>query len=79
MPLWKFRTIEEMNAFADMQASNNAARLKALLVMMEGVAPPICRRGVQKFRTMEEADEERIAREKERAAACSERLRQADE
>jgi len=63
MPLWKFRTIDEMNASSAGPGGDGATRLEALLLNLEDITTPSARRGVQKFRTMEEANEERVERE----------------
>jgi hypothetical protein len=66
MPLWKFRSIEEMNASPAETRGDGASRLEALLACLGGIATSPGKRGVQKFRTPEEANEERLNREKER-------------
>jgi hypothetical protein len=63
MPLWKFRNVDEMNASTAGPRGDGAARLEALLLNLGDIITPSARRGVRKFRTMEEANEERAERE----------------
>jgi len=72
MPLWKFRTLEEMNASTAGPGGDSAARFESLITMMNSAVPSLYRRGVQKFRTMEEANEERLQRDIERARSLKE-------
>ncbi|MDQ7826827.1 MAG: hypothetical protein RDV48_28775 [Candidatus Eremiobacteraeota bacterium] len=73
VPLKKFRTIEEMNAGSAPEGGNSAARMEALAALMETMVPPLCRRGVRKFRTIEEANEARLTLERERAEKLREK------
>jgi hypothetical protein len=78
MPLRKFRSVEEMNVCAGDAAGNVASRLRELITMVSGVVPYVSRRGVQKFRSIEEANEARLQCEIERARFLRERMRAKD-
>ncbi len=73
MPLWKFRSIEEMNAFTQESKMDNTSRQEALIALLAGFVPTVCKRGVQKFRTIEEANEARLRGEIERSERMKEK------
>ncbi|MHC9541267.1 MAG: hypothetical protein AB9903_17320 [Vulcanimicrobiota bacterium] len=72
MPLWKFRSIEEMNACAQEFKMDNASRQEAIVTLLARFVPAAGKRGVQKFRTIEEANEARLRSEMERSERMKE-------
>ena len=78
MPLRKFRSVEEMdeNEPEINEPEKNedfTIRQKSLITLMNNLIPPMCKRGVQKFRTMQEANEARLILEIERARQLKEK------
>jgi len=67
MPIKKFHSIEEMNASTEKPAMDYASRQEALVTLMNRMVPSITKRGVQKFRTIEEANKARLKLEMERS------------
>jgi hypothetical protein len=72
MPVWKFRNIEEMNECAHQSGADGLSRQEAIVSLMNSLVPPAVKRGVQKFRNMEEANEARLRAEAERARQMKE-------
>jgi len=67
MPVWKFRSIEEMNEFEHQSGADGLSRQEAVVTQLNDLVPSAVERGVQKFRNMEEANEVRLRAEIERA------------
>ena len=62
MPVQKFRTFDEASralAMADRPPAEIAARVAALWAFSASLAPPMAFRGVRKYRSIDEADEDR--------------------
>lgn len=73
MPLYKFRSIEEMNQHTPPARGDLADRIENLWELSAAlveIPPP---RGLRKFRNMEEANAEQAAWSKERARLLRER------
>lgn len=73
MPLRKFRSVEEMDEDEPGENEDFTIRQKSLITLMNNLVPPVRKRGVQKFRTMQEANEARLILEIERARQLKEK------
>ena len=67
MPIWKFHSIEEMNKHNSYIKKNVSLKTNELFALLNTALPPLGKRGVQKFRNMEEANKARKLLEVERA------------
>jgi hypothetical protein len=71
VPIWKFRSLEEAERTLRRQASDAdlPAHLHSLYALVHLLTPPpILPRGVRRFRSIEEANADRTARERAAAA-----------
>ncbi|MBI2251986.1 MAG: hypothetical protein HYU63_04465 [Armatimonadetes bacterium] len=67
MPVWKFHSVEEMIKQNNYSKKNNSLRIHELFSLLSSILPPLCKRGVQKFHSIEDANEARKLCEIERA------------
>ena len=80
MPVYKFRTIEEMNAFTDAQVRRDdrdlISRIKAHWDTWRDLIPPLnVPKGVHKFRSIEEMNAFKEKYENERIEAIRARVK----
>jgi len=73
LPVWKFRSIEEMNQAVDERQMPLEARLRAVWSWAGAVVPPLGPRGVERYRSVEEADAIRSERERMRSESLRQR------
>lgn len=67
MPVWKFHTIEEMTKHNGYIKKKVSLKTNELFVLLNTALPHLGKRGVQKFRNIEEANNARNLLEIERA------------
>lgn len=67
MPVWKFHSIEQMNEYKNPVKKIISFKTNEIFDLLNVALPPLCKRGVQKFRTIEEANQARKLLEIERA------------
>ncbi|MFH1452868.1 MAG: hypothetical protein ABIH00_02655 [Armatimonadota bacterium] len=67
MPVWKFHSISDMTKYKGYTRKKVALKTNELFALLNTALPPLCRRGVQKFRNIEEANNARRLLEIERA------------
>ena len=67
MPIWKFHSVEEMAKHNSHVKKKVSLKTNELFTLLNTALPPLCKRGVQKFHGMEEANKARKLLEIERA------------
>lgn len=67
MPVWKFRSASEMPRHTGRVKKTDLLKTSELFALLNTALPPLSKRGVQKFHSIEEANENRKLLEAERA------------
>lgn len=67
MPVWKFHSIEEMTKHNRYIKKKVSLKTNELFTLLNTALPPLGKKGVQKFRNIEEANKARNLLEIERA------------
>lgn len=66
MPIWKFHSIEEMTKHNSYIQKKVSLKTNELFALLSAVLPSACKRGVQKFCNIEDANKARKLLEIER-------------
>lgn len=67
MPVWKFHGVEEMAKYTGYIKKKSSLKTNEIFILLNTALPPLCKRGVQKFHSIEEANKARKSLEAERA------------
>jgi hypothetical protein len=75
MPVWRFRSLEDARRaqWVDPRDPSLPDRIRSLFALARRLAPPCHPRGLLKFTSIEEANAERLARERRRAREIREK------
>lgn len=74
VPIWKFHSVEEMIKQNNYFKKNNYLRMNELFSLLSSILPPLCKRGIQKFHSIEDANKARKLCEIERARLMKKKL-----